>query len=67
MRFMIIAALALPVVLGASAAVNANDAHHPEKQAQAKSKAKSTQKAGTPQKAVRKPVNETPVKKSGPG
>lgn len=67
MRFIIIAALTLPVVLGAGAAVNANDAHHPEKQAQAKSKAKSTQKTGTPQKAVRKPVNEAPATKSGPG
>ena len=63
MRFVIIATLTLPLVLGAGAAVRANDAHHPEKQA----KAKATQKKGTPQKPAGKPVRQAPAKKSGPG
>ena len=63
MRFVIIAALTLPLVLGAGAAVKANDAHHPEKQV----KAKAVQKKGTPKKAVGKPVKQAPAKKSGPG
>lgn len=63
MRFTIIAALAFPLVFGAGTAVKANDAHHPEKQA----KAKSTQKKATPQKGVKKPVKQAPAKKSVSG
>lgn len=59
MRLLHVSALTRSLVLGAVTAVNANEAHHPEKQA----KAKPAQKKGAPQKAVKKPAKQAPAKK----
>ncbi len=54
MKLTLIAAIALPLILGPSPAVLANDAHHPEKQA----KGKATNK-----KPAKKPAKIAPAKK----
>jgi hypothetical protein len=55
MRYLFVAALALPLAFGLGAPVSANDAHHPAKQAKTKS---------APKKAVKKPPRQTPPKKN---
>ena len=57
MKLHIIAALALPLSFALVTGVNANDAHHPEKQAKTKA---------IPKKAIKKPTKEAPTKKNTP-
>lgn len=59
MKVLFIAALALSLIFGLGTRVSADDAHHPEKQAKAKSTAKKAVK-----KPTKKPTKNAPLKKN---